>query len=61
MTNDDTLIYKVVVNDEEQYSIWFVDREPPPGLSPQIRVPGPMRGSEFNSRRKRAGGGKPPR
>jgi MbtH protein len=31
MTNDDTLIYKVVVNDEEQYSIWFVDRDPPPG------------------------------
>ena len=31
MTNDDTLIYKVVVNDEEQYSIWFVDRDAPPG------------------------------
>ena len=31
MTNDDTLIYKVVVNDEEQYSIWFVDRDPPLG------------------------------
>jgi MbtH protein len=31
MPNDDTLIYKVVVNDEEQYSIWFVDRDPPPG------------------------------
>jgi MbtH protein len=31
MNNDDLLIYKVVVNDEEQYSIWFVDREPPPG------------------------------
>ena len=31
MTNDDNLIYKVVVNDEEQYSIWFVDRDPPLG------------------------------
>lgn len=24
---EDTTIYKVVVNDEEQYSIWFADRE----------------------------------
>jgi MbtH protein len=31
MTNDDILNYKVVVNDEEQYSIWFVDRDPPVG------------------------------
>ena len=31
MTNDDSTIYKVVVNDEEQYSIWFADRETPPG------------------------------
>jgi MbtH protein len=31
MMNDDVSICKVVVNDEEQYSIWFVDREPPPG------------------------------
>jgi MbtH protein len=31
MMNDDVTIYKVVVNDEEQYSIWFADREPPPG------------------------------
>jgi MbtH protein len=23
--------YRVVVNDEEQYSIWFADREPPAG------------------------------
>lgn len=23
--------YKVVVNDEEQYSIWFEERDPPPG------------------------------
>jgi MbtH protein len=28
---EDTLTYKVVVNHEEQYSIWFADREPPPG------------------------------
>jgi MbtH protein len=26
-------LYKVVVNDEEQYSIWFADRENPPGWS----------------------------
>jgi MbtH protein len=26
-------IYKVVVNHEEQYSIWFADRESPPGWS----------------------------
>ena len=31
MTADDNRIYQVVMNDEEQYSIWFVDREPPPG------------------------------
>jgi MbtH protein len=31
MADDDTRIYKVVVNDEEQYSIWFADRETPPG------------------------------
>ncbi len=29
---DDT-VYKVVVNHEEQYSIWFADRENPPGWS----------------------------
>jgi MbtH protein len=29
--SDDISIYKVVVNDEEQYSIWFADQEPPPG------------------------------
>ena len=28
---EDTTIYKVVVNHEEQYSIWPVDRESPPG------------------------------
>ncbi len=26
-TNNDSTIYKVVVNDEEQYSIWPADRE----------------------------------
>jgi MbtH protein len=34
MTQDDaedTRIYKVVVNHEEQYSIWPADREIPPG------------------------------
>jgi MbtH protein len=29
--NEDTTIYKVVVNHEEQYSIWPADRENPPG------------------------------
>ena len=28
---EDTTIYKVVVNDEEQYSIWPADRETPLG------------------------------
>ncbi|GHO70182.1 MbtH family protein [Ktedonobacter sp. SOSP1-52] len=28
---EDKNTYKVVVNHEEQYSIWFVDREPPLG------------------------------
>jgi MbtH protein len=28
---EDTRTYAVVVNDEEQYSIWFEDREPPAG------------------------------
>jgi MbtH protein len=28
---DDTTIYKVVVNHEEQYSIWPADRDLPPG------------------------------
>jgi MbtH protein len=28
---EDTTIYKVVVNHEEQYSIWFADREAPAG------------------------------
>jgi len=29
--SEDTRTYKVVVNHEEQYSIWPVDRENPPG------------------------------
>jgi MbtH protein len=28
---DDNTIYKVVLNHEEQYSIWPADRENPPG------------------------------
>ena len=28
---EDQRVYKVVVNDEEQYSIWFADRQPPLG------------------------------
>jgi MbtH protein len=31
MPSDTSNTYKVVVNDEEQYSIWFADREPPAG------------------------------
>lgn len=29
--NEDTNVYQVVVNYEEQYSIWLADREPPLG------------------------------
>jgi MbtH protein len=29
--DDDVTIYKVVINHEEQYSIWPADRENPPG------------------------------
>ena len=29
--DEDTTEYTVVVNDEEQYSIWFVDRDLPAG------------------------------
>lgn len=28
---EDTTLYQVVVNDEEQYSLWPADREPPLG------------------------------
>ncbi len=31
--NEDTKIYKVVINHEEQYSIWVADRENAPGWS----------------------------
>lgn len=31
MNDDDTRTYDVVVNDEEQYSVWLADREPPGG------------------------------
>ena len=30
-SNEDTTVYKVVVNDEEQYSIWPADRDNPLG------------------------------
>ena len=45
MSGQDSTIYKVVVNHEEQYSIWFADRENPPGWrevgkqGPEGRVP----------------------
>ncbi len=29
--DEDKTVYKVVINDEEQYSIWPVGRENPPG------------------------------
>jgi len=28
---EDDRLYEVVINHEEQYSIWFADREPPAG------------------------------
>jgi MbtH protein len=31
MSDTDISMHKVVINDEEQYSIWFVDRDPPAG------------------------------
>ena len=31
MREEDTRLYKVIINHEEQYSIWFADREPPLG------------------------------
>lgn len=34
--------YHVVVNDEEQYSIWAADREPPPGWQ-VVGAPGPKK------------------
>jgi MbtH protein len=32
-TLEDTACFKVVVNEEEQYSIWPIDRDNPPGWS----------------------------
>jgi len=32
--NEDTTIYQVVMNDEEQYSIWPADRDIPHGWRP---------------------------
>lgn len=32
-TDEDDRRYTVVINDEEQYSIWFADRELPAGWS----------------------------
>lgn len=29
--NEDNRLYQVVVNEEEQYSIWLAEREPPAG------------------------------
>ena len=37
---EDTTVYKVVVNSEEQYSIWPADRENPPGWR-DVGVSGP--------------------
>ena len=37
---EDTTIYSVVVNHEEQYSIWPADREPPLGWT-RVGTPGP--------------------
>ncbi len=31
MTNEDPGKWRVVINEEDQYSIWFVDRDPPAG------------------------------
>jgi MbtH protein len=31
--HEDSTLYKVVVNEEEQYSIWFADRQNPLGWS----------------------------
>jgi len=31
MSDDDSIAYTVVINDEEQYSLWFADRDLPAG------------------------------
>ena len=33
--DEDDRIYQVVINHEEQYSIWLADREPPAGWRPE--------------------------
>lgn len=33
-SDDDPTVYQVVINHEEQYSVWPLDREVPPGWSP---------------------------
>ena len=37
---EDTTIYKVVINQEEQYSIWSADRENPAGWRDEGKVGG---------------------
>jgi hypothetical protein len=49
---EDTLTYKVVVNHEEQYSIWFADREPPLGWKEAART-GPSPNASPISRKSR--------
>ncbi|HEY0192620.1 MAG TPA: MbtH family protein [Kofleriaceae bacterium] len=39
MHDADARIYTAVVNDEEQYSIWAADRDPPPGWQ-RVGTPG---------------------
>lgn len=38
--DDDDRLYHIVINDEEQYSIWSADREPPLGWH-VVGQPGP--------------------
>lgn len=38
MDTEDTVVYKVVVNHEEQYSIWPADRENPLGWNDAGKV-----------------------
>ena len=33
-SEEDGRSYQVVINHEEQYSVWFADREPPKGWKP---------------------------
>ncbi len=36
--DNENIVYKVVVNDEEQYSIWWADREIPLGWHEEGKV-----------------------